>query len=57
LKLLKTDDRAIFTAAARAAEAVSYLRSLQPDADAAAIATDPGLAPSADSPMLAGAVS
>jgi antirestriction protein ArdC len=32
LKLLKDDDRAIFTAAAKAAEAVNYLKGLQPHA-------------------------
>ena len=31
LKLLKDDNRAIFTAAAKASEAVTYLTSLQPD--------------------------
>jgi antirestriction protein ArdC len=30
LKLLKEDDRAIFTAAAKASEAVAYLKELQP---------------------------
>jgi antirestriction protein ArdC len=30
LKLLKDDDRAIFTAAAKASEAVTYLKGLQP---------------------------
>jgi antirestriction protein ArdC len=30
LKLLKDDSRAIFTAAAKASEAVAYLRKLQP---------------------------
>jgi antirestriction protein ArdC len=30
LKLLKDDNRAIFTAAAKASEAVAYLKRLQP---------------------------
>jgi antirestriction protein ArdC len=34
LKLLKNDDRAIFTAAARASEAVTYLHGLQPPGSA-----------------------
>lgn len=34
LKLMKDDARAIFTAAAKASEAVAYLKRLQPEADA-----------------------
>ena len=42
LQLLKHDPKAIFTAAARASEAVSYLRTLQPcDPRARTIPADP----------------
>jgi antirestriction protein ArdC len=39
LKLLKDDDRAIFTAAAKASEAVSYLKGLKPDEPEPALPT------------------
>ncbi len=57
VKLLKKNDRAIFTAAARAAEAVNYLKRLQPDADAGPITSMTPLAPSAAPAVAAEAVS
>ena len=46
LKLLKQDDRAIFTAAAKASEAVNYLKGLQPHAlDAGTLPAEPAVWP------------
>ena len=50
LKLLKQDDRAIFTAAAKASEAVTYLKSLQPPEPEPPGGRRPGSA--ADAPQL-----
>ena len=51
LKLLKNDDRAIFTAAAKASEAVTYLKNLQPPEPEPPIGRRPASDPGAPQPV------